>query len=82
MHILAAGCTHFGTCAPGECTLFQSFIHYMGMNTRTICQMHDVGSFCTRVVHKINVKKINVKKKYKKLHWERWENITNVTCLP
>ena len=26
---LAAGCTHFDTCAPGECTLFQSIsIHH------------------------------------------------------
>ena len=29
VHSLAAGCTHFDTCAPGECTLFQSIsIHY------------------------------------------------------
>ena len=31
---LAAGCIHFGTCAPGECTLFQSVsIQYMTLCT-------------------------------------------------
>ena len=33
VHNLAAGCTHFGTCAPRECTLFQSIsIHYIDLN--------------------------------------------------
>ena len=31
VHNLAAGCTHFDTCAAGECTLFQSIpIHSSG----------------------------------------------------
>ena len=55
VHHLAAGCTHFGTCAPGECILFQSIsIHYIGMNTRKNRRVHDFESLCTLCVHKIN----------------------------
>ena len=33
----------FGTCAPGECTLFQSIsIHYTGLHARTICWVLDI----------------------------------------
>ena len=54
VHNLAAGCTHFGTCAPSECTIFQSIsIHYIGMFTRKNHRVHDHVSFCTRCVHKI-----------------------------
>ena len=35
MHHLVAACTHFGTCAPTECTLFLSIsIHFIGLNTK------------------------------------------------
>ena len=38
VHNLAVGCTHFGTCAPGECTIFQSVsMQYVGLCTTKIC---------------------------------------------
>ena len=51
---LAVGSTHFGTCAPGECTLFQSIsIHYKDLDTREIRRVHTFESICTRCVDKI-----------------------------
>ena len=42
VHNLAAGCTCFGTCAPGECTIFQSIsLHYIGLS-------------CTRIIHRVH----------------------------
>ena len=50
MHNLAAGCTHFGTSAPCECTLFQNIsIHYIGLNTRKIPQVHEFECFAPDV---------------------------------
>ena len=45
----------FGTCAPGECTLFESIsIHYIGLNTRKIRREHNFEFLYIRCVYKIN----------------------------
>ena len=50
---LSAGCTHFGTCAPCECTLFQNIsVHYTVLNTREIPLVHGFWSLCTGCVNK------------------------------
>ena len=44
VHNLAARCTHFHTCAPGECILFQSiFLQYIGLYAQ---KKKTVARFC------------------------------------
>ena len=56
VHILAVGCTHFDTYAPGERTIFQSIsIHYIDLCTQKYRRVHDSVSLCTRCVHKMKL---------------------------
>ena len=69
VHDLAAGCTHFGSCATGECTLFQSIsMLYIGLCTRKNCRVHVSVSLCTRRVHNKNAEFRTLQAYYCLLH--------------
>ena len=57
LHILAAGCTYFETCAPSVCMLFPNYKYvYTVPNTRADSRVHNFWSLCTQRVHKIKHK--------------------------
>ena len=55
VHILAAGCTDFSTCAPFVCMVYLTYDYlYIRKNTQTNCRVHSFGYLCTRRVHNMN----------------------------